>query len=270
MPPVPLTVHVDPAVAAAHQVAFPVGFELVPIVVAAVYGVLAAREHKLDIVGAVFLASTCALGGGLLRDIIMQVGDVYILNQPLAIPLSVGTALTAFMFPQVFERKTMDRLLSALDIFSVGLFAVFGADKALAYGFDVSVAITMGFFTGVGGGMMRDVFLARVCRVFIPGKLYSIAAIGGAAVYTVMIHYLGIWNILSAVVGVAVCIAIRWASIRFDIQVGSEVHLEHVVRPIRYAGMKTVRSLKQHNRHRTASLSNTRAEAGDGSDPRER
>ena len=82
-----------------------------------------------------------SLGGGLIRDVILQVGDVYILRQPLALPVSIATAAAVFMFPVVVEKP--DRLVAALDIFSVGLFAVMGADKTMVYGYPPVTCVKM-------------------------------------------------------------------------------------------------------------------------------
>ena len=109
-------------------VAVPVWIELIAIVVASVSGALTAREKKLDLVGAVCLAALCSLGGGLLRDMTLQVGDVYILNQPLAMPAAILTAAIVFIAPSVVAKQ--DRLIAVLDIFAVGLYAATGADKA--------------------------------------------------------------------------------------------------------------------------------------------
>ena len=74
------------------------------VVAASISGVLVAREHKLDLVGAVALAVVCGLGGGLLRDMTLQVGNVYILNQPMALPLSIATAAIIYIFPAIVDK----------------------------------------------------------------------------------------------------------------------------------------------------------------------
>lgn len=83
------------------MVAIPFWLEMFAVVAASISGVLVAREHKLDLVGAVALAVVCGLGGGLLRDMTLQVGNVYILNQPMALPLSIATAASS-----IFSRQS--------------------------------------------------------------------------------------------------------------------------------------------------------------------
>ena len=207
-------------------VAVPVWIELIAIVVASVSGALTAREKKLDLVGAVCLAALCSLGGGLLRDMTLQVGDVYILNQPLAMPAAILTAAIVFIAPSVVAKQ--DRLIAVLDIFAVGLYAATGADKALVYGFDPIICITMGFFTGVGGGMLRDVFLGEVPYIFQRSNLYALAAIAGAGVY-VALAALGVSHTAGVVVCVAVTMGLRWLSLRYNIMSPTEVDLSHMV-----------------------------------------
>jgi len=146
------------------MVAIPFWLEMFAVVAASISGVLVAREHKLDLVGAVALAVVCGLGGGLLRDMTLQVGNVYILNQPMALPLSIATAAIIYIFPAIVDKP--EKLIPLLDIISVGIYAATGADKALVYGFAPAVCIMMGFFTAVGGGMLRDGFMGVVPGIF--------------------------------------------------------------------------------------------------------
>ena len=248
--PMVLTVPVS-AGAPTEMVAIPLGFEMFAIVAASIGGVLAAREHKLDFIGAIGLAVLCALGGGLIRDVILQEHDVYILQQPLALPVSIVTAAAAFVFPRVVEKP--DRLIAILDIFAVGLFAVMGADKAMFYGYGSTVSVMMGFFTAVGGGMLRDICLAQVPYIFRRSNLYAIAAIAGAIAYVLLVECLGIWNIAAAVTSVALTMVIRWVSLAFNIMSPTEVDLHKVARiarPIKRVGMKTVESIKHPRHHR--------------------
>lgn len=245
MTPVPVKMAITmTAGAPAEMVAIPLGFEMVAIVVASACGVLAAREHKLDFIGAIGLAVLCALGGGLIRDVILQEHDVYILQQPLALPVSIATAAATFVFPRVVEKP--DRLVAVLDIFAVGLFAVMGADKAMVYGYGPTVCVMMGFFTAVGGGMLRDICLAKVPYIFQRSNLYAIAAIGGSIAYVLLVESAGVWNIAAAIASVALTMVIRWVSLKFNIMSPTEVDLHQVVRiaqPIKRVGMKTMASM---------------------------
>ena len=202
------------------MVAIPFWLEMFAVVAASISGVLVAREHKLDLVGAVALAVVCGLGGGLLRDMTLQVGNVYILNQPMALPLSIATAAIIYIFPAIVDKP--DKLIPLLDIISVGIYAATGADKALVYGFAPAVCIMMGFFTAVGGGMLRDGFMGVVPGIFQRTNFYAIAAIAGSASYVALVMSGLMSNVAALVVCVVVTMGLRWLSLRFDIKSPTE------------------------------------------------
>ena len=235
------------SVIASESVAIPLAFELLAVVVAAATGALTARENKLDLVGAIGLAVLVSLGGGLIRDVILQEGNVYILRQPLALPVAIATAAAVFTFPVMVEKP--DRLVAILDIFSVGLFAVMGADKTMLYGYPAITCVMMGFFTAVGGGLLRDVCLARVPYIFQRSNLYAIAAIAGALTYIVLVQCLDIWNIAAAAIGVAVTMAVRWWSIRYNIMSPTEVDLHKLPEPVKKVARPVVRPMRKAAQH---------------------
>lgn len=212
--------------ATSRMVTIPIGFEMLAIVTASVTGALTAREKHLDLLGSVCLAVVCSLGGGLLRDMTLQVGNVYILNQPLALPASIITAAVVFLIPSVLEKQ--DRIIGLLDIFSVGLFSATGADKAVVYGFDPLIGVMMGFFTAVGGGMLRDICLGQTPAIFQRSNFYAVAAIAGALAYVLLLDA-GLSNIFALVACVAVTMALRYLSLHFDIKSPADVDLAEAV-----------------------------------------
>lgn len=244
---------------ASESVAIPLAFELLAVVVAAATGALTARENKLDLVGAIGLAVLVSLGGGLIRDVILQEGNVYILRQPLALPVAVATAAAVFTFPVMVEKP--DRLVAVLDIFSVGLFAVMGADKTMLYGYPAITCVMMGFFTAVGGGLLRDVCLARVPYIFQRSNLYAIAAIAGALTYIILVQYLDIWNIAAAVTSVAVTMAVRWWSIRYNIMSPTEVDLHKLPEPVKKVARPVVRPMRKAAQHVSSKTSQAAEQA---------
>lgn len=250
---------VSASVIASESVAIPLAFELLAVVVAAATGALTARENKLDLVGAIGLAVLVSLGGGLIRDVILQEGNVYILRQPLALPVAIATAAAVFTFPVMVEKP--DRLVAVLDIFSVGLFAVMGADKTMLYGYPAITCVMMGFFTAVGGGLLRDVCLARVPYIFQRSNLYAIAAITGALTYIVLVQYFDIWNIAAAVISVAVTMAVRWWSIRYNIMSPTEVDLHKLPEPVKKVARPVVRPVRKAAQHVSTKTSRAAEQA---------
>lgn len=252
---------------ASQTVAIPIAFEMLAVIVASASGVLTARQNKLDLVGAIGLAVLVALGGGLIRDVILQEGDVYILQQPLALPVSIATAAAVFVFPVMVEKP--DRLVAVLDIFSVGLFAVMGADKTMAYGYPAVTCVMMGFFTAVGGGILRDVCLARVPYVFQRSNFYAMAAIAGSIAYMTLIKSLGMWNIAAAVISVALTMFIRWWSIRYNIMSPTEVDLHKLPEPVKKVARPVVRPIRRAGQHVSTKTSQAAAKARDRRDTRQ-
>ncbi len=134
------------------MVAIPFWLEMFAVVAASISGVLVAREHKLDLVGAVALAVVWDWAAVFARY--DAAGGQRLHPQPTdGAPLSIATAAIIYIFPAIVDKP--EKLIPLLDIISVGIYAATGADKALVYGFAPAVCIMMGFFTAVGGGMLR-------------------------------------------------------------------------------------------------------------------
>lgn len=211
----------------------PIWLEMGAVVVGVAGGTLVACKRKLDILGGVGLGIICGLGGGLVRDSIMQVGSVYMIDSPLAIPVAVTVALLVFFFHGAFER--IPAVIEWLDIASVALFAATGTDKAVVYGLSPIAAIFMGLLTANGGGMLRDVFLGDVPRMFQKSNLYAMCGLLGAFSYWVCVVPLRLPRGICATVCVAMTMALRGASLHFDWQSPADVDLSaSVARPLRH------------------------------------
>jgi uncharacterized membrane protein YeiH len=201
----------------------PVWLDLAAVVVGGISGVLTACERKLDLVGAIGLSIVCGLGGGLIRDTIMQVGSVYMLDSYYAIPVAIATGVIVFFFHGPFSR--IDNVIAWVDIISVGLFAASGTDKAIVYELTPVAAVFMGTLTGIGGGMLRDVFLGDIPHIFRKGNLYALCAIAGAVVYYVAAVPLGLTKTLSVLICVVVTVALRRLSLRYGIMSPADIDL---------------------------------------------
>lgn len=199
----------------AVRVSIPLWLELMSVIVGGITGGIAASERKLDFVGAVTLAIICGLGGGLIRDVAMQVGDVYMLSSDVVLLSTAAAGLIAYYFSGVFKRLTTTIVL--FDIVSVGLFTVTGTDKALVYGFSPVIAVFMGVVTGVGGGMLRDVLTGEVPNIFRGGtNLYAVCSVVGGVAYCAC-AYAQLTKTVCAIVCVVCTILVRLVSLRFGI-----------------------------------------------------
>ena len=211
-----------------QTVSLPEWLELASIVVGSLSGLLVAHERRFDLIGFIGLALICGLGGGLIRDIMMQRGGVYMIDSPFAIAASLVTSVIVFLFPRPVER--FPRLLEWIDIFAVGLFAVMGADKALVYGLNPLSIVLMGTMTGVGGGMLRDVFLGEVPHIFKRSNWYALCAVAGSAAYYLCVVPLGLskeWAVLACVLVTAL---LRRISLHYNLYSPADVDLGPAVK----------------------------------------
>ena len=103
----------------------------------------------------------------------------------------------------------MPDLIEWVDIISVGLFALGGTDKAIVHDLLPVSAVLMGTLTGVGGGMLRDVFLGDVPRIFKPSNYYAVCAVAGSAVYYALVVWVGVDKYVSAVALMIMTVGLR-------------------------------------------------------------
>ena len=175
----------SPAVSTSEPTAILVVFDLVGIFVFAISGALVAVRKGLDVFGVLVLAGTTGLGGGFLRDVLIDATPPAALADWRYLVVPVAAGLLAFFYHPVLGR--VERSVNVLDAFGLGLFCVTGALKALDYGLGVVPAALMGMVTGIGGGMLRDLLAGRVPAVF-RGELYATPALAGAVVVVAGAH----------------------------------------------------------------------------------
>jgi uncharacterized membrane protein YeiH len=121
----------------------------------------------------------------------------------------VAGAITFFWHPRLERLRTPILLFDAAGL---GLFAVAGTQKALAFGLDPFIAALLGMLTGIGGGMLRDVFVNEIPTV-LRSDLYAVAALAGAAV-VVAGHLLQVPPTATTIAGATLCFGIRLVAIR--------------------------------------------------------
>ncbi|WP_457208172.1 trimeric intracellular cation channel family protein [Nocardioides sp. P5_C9_2] len=186
--------------------------DLVGIFVFAISGALVAVRRDFDLFGALVLAGTTGLGGGFLRDVLIDATPPAALTdwRYLVVPLVAGL-LTFFFHPTVGR---MERVIDVFDAFGLSLFCVTGALKAVEYGLGPVPAALMGMVTGIGGGMVRDVLASRPPLVF-NGTLYGTPALVGAAV-AVLLGEASLSLGLVVLAGAGVCLVLRLLAMVLD------------------------------------------------------
>ena len=179
--------------------------DLAGIFVFAISGGLVAVRKELDVFGVLVLAGTTGLGGGLLRDVLIDATPPAALSdwRYLMVPVAAGL-LTFFFHPAVGR---LERPVAVFDAFGLSLFCVTGAVKALEHGLGPLPAALLGMVTGIGGGMLRDLLTGRVPVVF-RGELYATPALAGAAI-AVAAEQLDLPLLLGALLGGGGCLLWR-------------------------------------------------------------
>lgn len=183
--------------------------DLFGIIVFALSGALMAGRYQLDPFGVVVLAAVTAIGGGTIRDVVLDT-PVFWTVQPIYLFVILFTALLTIVFvrkPKLIPK----RFLMISDAFGLALFAVLGTQKALSLGFDLSIAIVMGTITGVAGGMIRDV-LCNVIPMILRQEIYATAAMLGGCLYGLFL-YLGWAENVSMICAILGALMLRLAAI---------------------------------------------------------
>jgi uncharacterized membrane protein YeiH len=180
-------------------------------------GVLAAAETELDWLGATVLAVVVAIGGGTIRDVLIGNFPVTWVNDewPVIVALcTVALGLIVLRLPfHIDPRRQLWYLAS--DAVGLGAFVVLGTSIAIENGTSSFIAIFMGVITGVGGGVIRDIFTGRTPMVFV-GQVYAVAGLLGAVVHVALRHT-DVSDGVRVWVPVVIVVVIRTLAIRLDL-----------------------------------------------------
>ena len=183
------------------------------IIVFALSGALMAGRYQLDPFGVVVLASVTAVGGGTIRDVILQT-PVFWVEKPYYLYVILVTALLTIVLIRQ-PKRIPKRFLLIADALGLALFAVLGTQKALYLGAPVPVAIVLGTITGVAGGMIRDV-LCNVIPMILRQEIYALAAMLGGSLF-IFLHWLG-WSDRQAIVAsMSAALLLRLAAIYWHV-----------------------------------------------------
>ena len=186
------------------------GIDLTGVLANAILGGVVARAERLHPVGFIALAILSGLGGGLIRDTLLQHGTPVALTRPAYIPTALLGAAIAFFVP--VKGQLWNRTFPFVDALALGCWAATGAIRTLSDGLGWLPALLLGTITAVGGGMTRDIFLRRVPQIFAGGNLYTTSA-GLASAVMVLMYGVGDPSIglgLATVTGGGLTLLARW------------------------------------------------------------
>jgi uncharacterized membrane protein YeiH len=183
--------------------------DLVGTFVFAISGATAGVTRRLDLFGIVVLSFVTGNVGGITRDILIGSVPPAAISDWRYLAVSLLAGVITFCW-----YSAVDRLRSPVLVFDaagLALFAVSGAQKALAFGLNPVMAALLGMLTGVGGGMMRDLLLAEIPTV-LRADLYAIAGLAGAAV-VVIGNLLHLPPTATTIIGALLCFGLRLMAI---------------------------------------------------------
>lgn len=192
-------------------------FELIGTVAFALSGAMVGLSKKMDIFGVVTLGLITAVGGGVIRDLVLGNTPPATFRNPVYAVFAIITAITVFI-PAVrrflFKKQDLyDKILLLMDSVGLGIFTVVGVETAfLMEHRNIFLLIFVGLITGVGGGMIRDI-LAQETPAILVRHFYATASIIGAVASVIFWHIFG--QSMAVFGGAAVVIILRLLAAKF-------------------------------------------------------
>lgn len=183
--------------------------DLLGVFVFALSGALLAARKRFDVFGVAVLALAAALGGGIIRDLLIGAVPPVALRDWRYGAAALLAAGVGFVAHHPLER--MGPAVRVFDAIGLGFFAVAGTSKALAFGLPPFAAVAMGVLTGVGGGVMRDVLAGEVPLV-LRREIYAVAALAGALVVAVA-AVVDRYGAAAAAIAVILTVALRLTAV---------------------------------------------------------
>jgi uncharacterized membrane protein YeiH len=179
------------------------------IAVFAVTGALVAGSKRLDVFGVLVVALITCLGGGTLRDLVLDAHPVIWIENTAYLGIGIVAALSTFVWIRI--RRFPLKMLEVFDAIGLAFFTIAGVQKTQSLGHSPEICLLMGLMTGVAGGVLRDIVCNEIPLIF-HREIYATAAISGAIVYLLAIH-LQISTEIAAVTGMTITLLLRLAGI---------------------------------------------------------
>ena len=178
----------------------------------AISGIRLASAKRFDLFGAYVVGLATAIGGGTMRDLLLDV-PVFWMNNSIYFIINLLALLLVVLFGKLVIRQKNTWFI--FDTIGLGMFAVIGIEKSLAVGYPFWVAIVMGSITGAGGGVIRDVFLNEIPLIF-RAEIYAVACVFGGLAYWVC-YAMVMGNVSCGLVCGTVVILSRVLAVRYRI-----------------------------------------------------
>ena len=217
-------------------------FDLIGVAVFAISGALAAGRRRLDLVGVLVAAAVTAVGGGTIRDLLLDRHPIFWLADARYVYVIIVAALATMLY--VRFARVPGIALDVADALGLALFSVAGAQVAERAGMPGIACVLLGATTGAAGGVIRDVLFAQVPHILQRGSLYATAAIAGATLYMIL-EFLGTGRTIATLTGMVCVAAVRLAAIWWELELPA-FELDTGELPVR----PTARSLREERKAR--------------------
>lgn len=185
------------------------------IAVFAVSGALTAGRKNMDLFGVIVVAVVTAIGGGTVRDVLLDRRPVFWIEDPTYLVVILAAAGATLAYGRYFTPPRASLLYA--DAFGLALFTFVGAEIAYEAGASGLIVVVMGTITGAAGGVMRDVLCAEV-PLILRREIYATASIAGGAIYVFLVET-GVGPPFASLVPIATVFALRVTAIRLDLHV---------------------------------------------------
>lgn len=195
--------------------ALPTALDALAIGVGGVSGALHARRRRLDVMGILVVGFCAALGGGVIRDVLLVSGPPVFLTSPSFLVYAMLGATFGWFFSSLASRATL--LMDVIDGLYIGVWALVGATKALGNGLGFAAAVLVAVITATGGGVLRDLFCGEQVNLVLPGTWLAAAALTGAVTFVTVFWVTG-QLLVAELLCVVVASSVRMVSQAFDLQ----------------------------------------------------
>ncbi len=200
-------------------------FEIIGTIAFAISGALAAMDSDMDLMGITVLGITTSVGGGIVRDLTLNIAPPNAFRQPVYVLISVATIFVLLIGVKIWKSSEklpkiltphLITLVNISDAIGLAAFTVAGANVAISRGFgnNLLLVIFVGMVTGVGGGVIRDLFTMKKPAIFVK-HIYAFASFVGAIIYFILRIYLN--GKLAMAIAAGIIVFIRYISAKYKL-----------------------------------------------------
>jgi uncharacterized membrane protein YeiH len=193
-----------------------VALEMAGVLASGTFGVLLARRARMDFVGVFSVCFITALGGGTLRDLLLDRHPLFWIEHPQYPVILFVLALVLSLLPRV--PRSMAKWLNLPDALGLGFFTVVGVGYAMEAGCTFFISSLFGVITGVFGGVMSDVICNEVPRLFRAAPLYATCSFAGAWTFLLLDQFAPVIDIVPVIACIVVTVVFRFAALRWNWQ----------------------------------------------------